>query len=305
MSDMDKLVSMRAFTRVVSHGAFSTAARELGLSRAAMSKHVIQLEEELGVQLLQRTTRRVTPTESGLAYYERCVAILGDIEEADLAVSQLQTEPRGVLRINAPMSFGTLHLGQAVADFLLQYRNVRVQLILNDRIIDPLEEGFDVTVRIADLPASSLIARKIVPARRVVCAAPSYLKRRGVPAHPNDLRTHDCLNYGFLTTGMRWKLTGAGGDHWIETNWVLCTNNAEVLCDAAVKGLGIALLPTFIAGRDLQAGTLRAVLPEYQAPAISIYAVYPPNRHLSAKVRLFIDFLIKRFGNRPYWDLVD
>ena len=302
---MDKLTSMRAFTKVLSHGGFSAAARELGLSRAAVSKYVIELEKELGVQLLHRSTRKVTPTESGLAYYERCVAILGEIEEADIAVSQLQTEPRGVLRINAPMSFGTLHLGPAVADFLLQYRDVRVQLILNDRFIEPLEEGFDLTVRIADLPASSLIARKIVPARRVVCAAPSYLERHGIPVHPNDLRAHDCLNYGFLTTGTQWKLTGADGDHWIQTKWVLCTNNAEVLRDAAVKGLGIALIPTFIAGRDLQAGTLRAVLSEYEAPPTSVYAIYPPNRHLSAKVRFFIDFLIKRFGDRPYWDLVD
>ena len=302
---MDKLTSMRAFTKVLSHGGFSAAARELGLSRAAVSKYVIELEEELGVQLLHRSTRKVTPTESGLAYYERCVAILGEIEEADIAVSQLQTEPRGVLRINAPMSFGTLHLGPAVADFLLQYRDVRVQLVLNDRFIEPLEEGFDLTVRIADLPASSLIARKIVPARRVVCAAPSYLERHGIPVHPNDLRAHDCLNYGFLTTGTQWKLTGTDGDHWIQTKWVLCTNNAEVLRDAAVKGLGIALIPTFIAGRDLQEGTLRAVLSEYEAPPTSVYAIYPPNRHLSAKVRFFIDFLIKRFGDRPYWDLVD
>jgi DNA-binding transcriptional LysR family regulator len=302
---MDKLSSIRAFTKVVEHGGFAAAARELRLSRSAVNKYVIELEQELGVQLLARTTRRVMPTENGQAYYERCRAILADLEEADLAVTRLQSEPRGLLRINAPMSFGTLHLGRAVADFMERYPQLQIQLVLSDQLIDPVQEGFDVTLRIADLPSSSLVARRIAPAVRVVCAAPSYLERRGVPKHPDDLRHHDCLAYGHLATGNQWKLVGADGDHWIRIPWTLCTNNAEVLRDAAVCGRGIALLPTFIAGADLQDGRLRTILPDYKPPEISIYTVYPQTRHLSVKVRLFIDFLVERFGGRPHWDLVD
>jgi DNA-binding transcriptional LysR family regulator len=301
---MDKLTSIRAFTRVVQHGNFAAAARELRLSRSAVSKYVIELERELGAQLLVRTTRSASPTENGQAYYERCIAILADLEEADRAVASLQSEPRGLLRVNAPMSFGTLHLGRTVADFMEKYPELQIQLVLSDQQIDPVQEGFDVTLRIADLPSSSLIARKIAPAVRVVCAAPSYLARRGLPKHPSELRDHDCLTYGYLATGNQWKLTGPDGDHWIQIPWTLCSNNGEVLRDAVVKGRGIALLPTFIVGADLQEGGLRSILTGYRAPEISVYAIYPQTRHLSVKVRVFIDFLIERFGGRPYWDLV-
>jgi DNA-binding transcriptional LysR family regulator len=301
---MDKLTSIRAFTRVVQHGSFAAAARELHLSRSVVSKYVIELEQELGSQLLVRTTRSASPTENGQAYYERCIAILADLDEADRAVARLQSEPRGLLRVNAPMSFGTLHLGRAVADFMEKYPELQIQLVLSDQQIDPVQEGFDVTLRIADLPSSSLIARKIAPAARVVCAAPSYLERRGTPEHPSALRDHDCLTYGYLATGNQWKLTGPDGDHWIHVPWTLCSNNGEVLRDAVVKGRGIALLPNFIVGADLQQGSLRSILSHYAAPEIAVYAIYPPTRHVSVKVRVFIDYLIERFGGRPYWDLV-
>jgi DNA-binding transcriptional LysR family regulator len=302
---MDKLASIRAFTKVVQHNGFAAAARDLRLSRSAVSKHVIELEEELGVQLLSRTTRSVTPTENGQAYYERCLAILADLEEADLAAARSQAEVRGLLRVNAPMSFGTLHLARAVADFMEKYPELRIQLILSDQQIDPVQEGYDVTLRIADLPSSSMIARKIAPAHRAICASPSYLAQHGFPQHPDDLRDHACLTYGHLATGNQWKLTGPDGDHWIAIPWTLCTNNAEVLRDAAVGGRGIALLPTFIAGADIQQGRLTTLLTRYKTPEISIYAIYPETRSLSPKVRVFIDFLVERFGGRPYWDLVE
>jgi DNA-binding transcriptional LysR family regulator len=298
---MDKLESLRAFVKVVQHGGLSAAARDLRLSRSAVSKYLIDLETELGVQLLVRTTRSASPTENGLAYYERIVAILAEIDDADVAVSSLQSEPRGILRVNAPMSFGTLHLGTAIADFMEKYPELKIQLVLSDELIDPVREGFDVTLRIADLPSSSLIARKISPAPRVICAAPSYLQRHGAPQHPNDLREHVCLTYGHLATGYQWKLSGPDGDHWIQIPWTLCTNNAEVLRDAAVKGRGVALLPTFIAGADLRTGALTAVLTQYKAPEISVYAIYPQTKHLSVKVRVFIDFLAERFDGRPDW----
>lgn len=295
---MDKLASMRAFTKVVQHGSFSEAARELRLSRSAVSKYVIDLEQELGVQLLNRTTRSAHPTDNGQAYFERCLAILSDLEEADIAVTRLQAEPRGVLRVNAPMSFGTMHLGSVLADFMEKYAELQILLTLSDEEVDPVQGGFDVTLRIADLPSSSLIARKIAPVRSTVCAAPSYLERRGVPAHPNDLRAHDCLTYGHLATGNQWKLIGADGNHWVPVPWTLCANNGEVLRDAAVKGRGIALLPIFIVGPDLQRGALRRILADYAPPPASFYAIYPPSRHLSIKIRLFIDFLVERFAGK-------
>jgi DNA-binding transcriptional LysR family regulator len=233
---MNKFESISAFTMVVDHGGFAAAGRVLGVSRSAVSKAVSQLEDSLGAQLLNRSTRQVSPTEMGIAYYDRCVTILAELEEADLAVSRLQEEPRGTLRINAPMAFGTLHLGSAIAAFMARYPDIRIQLTLNDRYIDPIEEGFDVTVRIGDLTDSSLIARKIAPARRVICAAPSYLAAHGTPASPRDLRFHRCMHYGYLATGNHWRFSGPDGDHLVPVDGILCSNNGQVLRDGAVGG---------------------------------------------------------------------
>ena len=294
---MDKLTSLRAFVKIVEVGSFSEAARQLRLSRSAISKYIKDLEHDLGVQLLNRTTRHASANESGQAYFERALSVLSDLDAADQAVSQLQITPRGMLRVNAPMSFGTLQLGPAIADFMESYPELQIQLVLNDDQIDPVQDGFDVTLRIANLESSSLIARKIVPINRVLCASPGYLAQHGTPKHPNDLRDRPLLTYGFLLTGNQWKLTGNDGDHWIQPRWPLCANNAEVLRDAAIKGRGIALLPAFIAGPALHDGRLIGFLAEYKAPPLTLYAIYSPTRHLAAKVRLFIDFLVDRFGS--------
>lgn len=299
---MDKLASLRAFVKVVELGSFSEAGRHLRVSRSAVSKYISELEQSLGVQLLNRTTRHASPNENGQAYFERALSILADIDAADQAVAHLQATPRGLLRVNAPMSFGTLQLGPAIADFMAMNPELQIHLVLSDEQIDPVQGGFDVTLRIADLESSSLIARKIVPIDRAICASPAYLEKHGVPAHPSDLRHHMLLTYGFLLTGNQWKLTGRDGDHWVQPSWSLCVNNAEILRDAAIKGRGIALIPTFIAGAALQQGTLRRFLDDYQAPPLTLYAVYPPTRHLAVKVRLFIDFLVERFGGIPVWD---
>jgi DNA-binding transcriptional LysR family regulator len=174
--------------------------------------------------------------------------------------------------------------------------------VLSDDLVDPVQDGFDVTLRIAELESSSLIARKIVPIDRAVCASPAYLDRHGVPTHPRELRNHVSLTYGFLLTGNQWKLTGADGDHWIQPSWSLCVNNAEVLRDAAIQGRGVALLPTFIAGDALHDGRLVSVLSAWKAPPLTLYAIYPPTRQLSVKVRLLIDFLVERFSGDPPWD---
>ena len=295
--EMDKLASLRAFVRVVESGSFAEAGRQMRLSRSAISKYVGDLEESLGVQLLNRTTRHASPTENGQMYFERAVVILSDVDAADQAVTQLQSAPRGLLRVNAPMSFGTMRLGPALADFMTKYPDLQIQLVLSDDLLDPVQDGFDVTLRIAELESSSLIARKIVPIPRRVCASPDYLKRHGTPLHPQDLRDHVSLTYGFLLTGNQWKLTGDDGVHWIQPAWSLCVNNAEVLRDVAVRGKGIALIPEFIAAEALKNGSLQAILANYSAPPLTLYAVYPPTRHLAVKVRLFIDFLVDRFGS--------
>lgn len=297
---MDKFDSIRAFTQVVDSGGFAAAAREMGMSRSAVNKLVIALENELGVQLLHRSTRVVTPTETGLAFHEKCVEILASLEEAEQSIIQMHEEPRGRLRVNAPMSFGTLHLAPALADFLVQYPALQLQLTLSDRFIDPIEEGFDVTVRIAKPQASaSLIVHPLIPAQRVLCAAPSYLETHGTPTHPEELRRHSCLHYGQLAVEDQWTLIGRDGEQTISVDGVLCSNNGEVLKDAAVRGLGITLLPTFIVGQELQQGTLQTVLPDYHPPELSISVIYPVNRHLSTKVRLLVDFLQERFGGLP------
>ncbi|GEC57810.1 DNA-binding transcriptional LysR family regulator [Bradyrhizobium japonicum] len=293
---MDKVASLQAFVKVVETGSFSEAGRQLRLSRSAISKYVGDLEGSLGVQLLNRTTRHASPNENGQLYFERALVILSEIDAADQAVTHLQSAPRGLLRINAPMSFGTLRLGPALADFMQMYPDLQLQLVLSDDLVDPVQDGFDVTLRIADLESSSLIARKITPMPRVICASPDYLEKHGAPSHPRDLRDHVSLTYGFLLTGNQWKLTGADGEHWIQPAWSLCVNNAEVLRDVAVSGRGIALIPEFIAADALRKGGLKTILKDFWAPPLTLYAIYPPTRHLSVKVRLFIDFLVQRFG---------
>lgn len=278
--------------QVVEAGGFAAAARTMGVSRSAVNKLVMNLENDLQVQLLQRTTRKVTSTPAGLAFYERSVAILADLEEAELAVSQLQTEPKGQLRINAPMTFGIHYLAPVLARFLQQYPDVHTELSLSDRFIDPIDEGFDVTIRIAQpTQAASLIVHELLPAPVILCAAPTYLAKRGMPTVPSELAQHACLAYGHLATDNQWTLVGPEEEHQVTVHGPLCANNGDVLREAAVQGLGITLLPRFIVDEDLQAGRLQHILPTYAAPTISVCVLYPVNRHLSTKVRLFLEFM--------------
>jgi DNA-binding transcriptional LysR family regulator len=299
---MDKLDAMNAFAKVVALGSYAEAARVLGLTRSAVSKAVQELEHQLGVRLLDRTTRRVGPTEAGLAYYERCLDVLSRIEETELQISRLHHEPKGLLRINGPMSFGALYLGPVVADFMTAYPDLRIELTLTDRFIDPIEEGVDVTIRIAALHDSSLIARKLAPARIVMAASPDYLEQHATPVVPADLMSHRCLAYGHTSTLTKWTLQT--GDELVNTpvHSLVCSNNGDVLRAAALKGHGIVFLPTFLIGPDLAAGRLRQVMAEYEPPPMGIYALYAPNRYLAVKTRVFIDFLAKRFSGIPEWD---
>ncbi|MBN9276404.1 MAG: LysR family transcriptional regulator [Hyphomicrobium sp.] len=300
---MDKLEAMNAFAKVVALGSYAEAGRALGLTRSAVSKAVMELEQLLGARLLDRTTRRVNPTEAGLSYYERCLDILSRIEETELQVSRLHDEPKGLLRVNAPMSFGTLYLGEAIAAFMAAYPDLNVELTLNDRFIDPVEEGVDVTIRIAARADSSLIARKIARTRRVVVASPAYLAAHGTPATPEDLTNHRWLGYAPGMSLQRWSYEKADGTSGsVALKCALSSNNGHILRNAALAGQGITELPTFLVGCDIAAGALTVALPTHSRSELGIYALYTPNRYLAAKTRVFIDFLVARIGPRPEWD---
>ena len=293
---MDKLASMQAFTEVVAAGGFAAAARKMGVSRSTVNKLVINLENQLQVQLLQRSTRQVSPTPTGLIYYERCLNILGEVEAAEIAVSQLQQEPRGTLKINAPMSFGTLHLGSAIAEFMVQYPQLQVQLTLEDRLIDPIAEGYDVVIRIAQPQESpNLVCQTIAPIPRVLCAAPSYLEKYHLPQHPTQLSDRSCLHYGHLITGNQWHLIAQDRTYKVIVKGVLCSNNGEVLKDAAVRGLGIALLPMFIIEQEIKQKSLVVLDVDYHPTELTLSLIYPLNRHLTTKIKIFAKFLQQRF----------
>jgi DNA-binding transcriptional LysR family regulator len=221
-------------------------------------------------------------------------------------VTELQERPAGKLRMNSPMSFGIQHLAPVVAEFMAEHPDIEVEVILNDRFVDPIEEGYDITLRIAEpVYLTSLASREIGPARRVLCASPGYLDIHGEPEDPKQLKDHRCLQYGYSGTMTGWRLTGPAGDQNYSINAVLCSNNGDVLKSAALKDQGIALLPTFIVGDALQEGSLRTVLPQHTPSELTLSALYPRNRHLSTKIRLFLDLLESRFGGRPHWDLVE
>lgn len=302
MPNHDNLAAMAVFARVVENRSFTQAAGALGRSKSAVSKAVSALEDRLGARLLNRTTRRLSLTEAGAAYYERAARILAEAAEADSAVSALQDEPRGTLRVNAPMSFGQRHLAPAIGAFLERYPELRLDITLSDRIVDLIGEGYDVAVRIAALPDSSLIAAKLAPNRRLVCATPGYLARAGTPRHPQDLRRHNCFGYTYQATGNTWRFVGPEGPVAVRVTGTLSANNGEILKAAVLEGLGLSLIPSFSIAGELKSGELVNVLPDYIDTETSVYAVYPHSRHLSAKVRAFVDFLRHRFGPEPYWD---
>ncbi len=294
---------MAAYVRVVEAHGFTAAAERLGWSKSVISRRIAELEERLGVRLLNRSTRRLSLTEAGRAYYERCVRILADIEESEAAVASLHAEPRGRLRVSAPMTFGMLHLAPAVAEFLRRCPQLEIDLALNDRFVDVIDEGFDLALRIGTLADSALVARRLAPCRRIACAAPSYLAERGEPGTPAELAGHDCLLYSYLAAADQWSFAdAAGAEQAVRVAGRLRVNNGDVLRDIAIAGLGIVMLPTFIVAGALADGRLRPVLCDWRPAEVALHAVYPHNRHLSSKVRTFVDFLVARFGPEPYWD---
>jgi DNA-binding transcriptional LysR family regulator len=300
---MMNLVGMGIFARVAEAKGFSAAARRLGISKSVVSKEVAKLEKSLGARLLNRTTRQLSLTEVGAAFYEHCARIVQEAEEAALLVDRLHSTPRGVLKCTAPVAFATLHIASALPDFLARCPELQVDMIVGDRFFDLADEGFDVAIRIArDLPPN-MVARKLAPINRVVCATPEYFQKHGVPLVPQDLTQHNCLVYTHANPDSFWRFRSPEGEIAVPVRGNLRLNDDEVIWRAMLGGLGVSLLPTFTVGEDLQAGRLRAVLTEYTPAERNLYALYLPNRHLSAKVRVFIDFLLERFEPPPYWDL--
>lgn len=300
---MDKLSGMSVFASVVEARSFTGAARQLGMSKAAVSKQVSKLEERLGARLLNRTTRRLSLTEVGAAFYERAANIVAEAREAELAVSRLHAAPRGTLRLDAPVAFGVRHLAPLLPEFMRRYPELKVDITLNDRFVDLVEEGHDLAVRIAHLPDSSLIARKLADSRRVVCASPDYWARNGRPSKPADLATHNCFEYSYLATRGEWRFRGPEGPVSVRVQGTLSANNGDFSRVAAVGGLGVTLVPVFMACDDLRAGRLEPALEDFEMEPQGVHAVYPHNRHLSAKVRAFVDYLVESFGPTPPWDV--
>lgn len=297
---MDRFRTIDSFVRVASAGSFSAAAKQLGLSRALVSLHITDLEKRLGVRLLNRTTRSLTLTEAGAGYLEFCRRMLAEMNERESSISQLQKEPRGQLKVNAPKSFGSLHLADAIINFCAAYPNIQLSLILEDysfRPYDFVDHGLDVAVRLGDLPDSSLIARKIATLQWVVCASPDYLGRHGEPKVPADLAEHSCLAHIYLDPNDRvWRLHDADQVISIKIRGGFSSNSALVLRKAALAGLGIGYLPLYCIEDDLKDGALRRLLPRYSPPQRPIYVLYPPTARVPERVRTFVDFLANWFG---------
>jgi len=301
---MERLTEMMTFAKVVETKSFSAAARALSTSKSLVSKQISHLENSLGVRLLNRTTRRMSLTESGAAYYEHCARIAHEIEAAEVEVTQLQAEPRGVLRITTPTVFASMHLAPALATFLKSNDQVEVEVNATDRIVDIVDEGYDLAIRISDNPSPAMVARKIAPVRWVTCASPAYLKQHGTPRTPQDLLNHRCLayqNHAFLSHGWPYKVGNKVVKIQVTGNCRV--NNSGVLLEMALAGMGIVLSPTYMLGQHVKSGGLKQILPDSVAfPDMSLYATYMPNRYMQPKVRAFIDHLLAHFGAEPEWD---
>jgi len=299
---MDQLRALRVFVTVVEQGSFAAAAEHLGLSRTATSKHVQDLEARLGVALLNRTTRSVSLTQTGAAYFERARRVLDEIELADSEASLQTRTPRGRLRVSVPVSFGFRHLAPRLKGFMDRYPDVYLDLIVSDRQVNLVEEGFDLAIRIGELADSSLVARRIAASRLILCAAPEYLQEHGWPAEPSDLSAHVCLGYPYWSGYQNWVFTDRDGSaHKVPVKNQLWSNNGDLLLATAVSGCGIIRQPDFIVHEALARGELIEILPDLAKPEIGIHAVYPPAAVIPLRLRVFIDYLVEAFSGEPPW----
>jgi DNA-binding transcriptional LysR family regulator len=300
---MDRLRAFEVFVTVVARGSFTKAAVALGTSPANVTRYIGELEAHLGTRLLNRSSRKLSLTESGEALYERSRSILDEVAETEALVSSAALQPKGRLRINAPSSFGVLHLAPLWPRFLAKYPEVELEIALIDRVVDIVEEGYDLAIRISRGGSTSHVARKLATSRNLACAAPAYLARHGRPSVPADLARHTCVGYTYAQSADEWRFTDdAGSEHVVKVNAAFHTDNGDTARAAALAGYGIIWQPTFLIGEDLAAGRLVPLLPGYRLPDIDILAIYPSRRHLSAKVRAMVDFLVAAFHGTPPWD---
>ncbi len=296
---MDRLTEMEAFATVVDQGGFTDAARKMGISKSAVSKHVSSLESRLGARLLNRTTRRVSPTEIGLAYYDRARRVLNDAGEADALVTAMQSAPSGMLRVSVATDFGVNHLSPILGDFLHNFPDITVNMVLNNRYVELISEGFDMAIRVGELEDSSLRARKLTETTKRMIASPEYFARHGRPQKIDDLNDHKLLHYSNQAAGNVWKLTAPSGEkRQVRTAGSLTVNDGQSLLNAAIGGLGIAYLPSFLYADAVRDGLLEDAIPELPMELQGIYAVYPPGRYTQPKVRAFIDFLVEQFRDK-------
>jgi DNA-binding transcriptional LysR family regulator len=299
---MSQFEEMRNFIRVVEAGSISKAADQLGVAKSGVSRRLAELESRLGVRLLNRTTRRSSLTEAGQAYYQGAVKLLMDISELDSATADSGAHLKGNLRLAVPLSFGLSHLSPAIDEFLKAHPELTINIDFSDRHIDLVGQGVDLAIRIADLRDSTLQARRICPIRLVLCASSAYLSQYGVPAVPEDLKKHRILQYDIGTGPVLRLQDRQGVEHVVQTRPSIVANNGDFLRDMAMAGHGIILTPSFIAWQAVAAGDLVSIMQDYCPPRRSAYAVYPRTRYLSRRARMFIDFLVERFGENPYWD---
>jgi DNA-binding transcriptional LysR family regulator len=296
---MDRLTEMEAFATVVDQGGFTDAAKKLGISKSAVSKHVSSLEARLGARLLNRTTRRVSPTEIGLAYYDRARRVLNDAGEADALVTAMQSAPSGTLRVSIATDFGVNHISPILGRFLRQYQDITVNMELNNRYVELISEGFDMAIRVGELEDSSLRARKICETKQRMIGSPAYFQTYGKPKRIDDLNDHKLLHYSNASSSNVWKITAPSGEQrQVRTSGSLTVNDGQSLLNAAIGGLGIAYLPSFLYAEAMREGLLEDAIPDLPVEVLGIYAVYPPGRFIQPKVRSFIDFLVEQFRDK-------
>jgi DNA-binding transcriptional LysR family regulator len=299
---MDRFQEMQAFAAVVDAGSFVGASGALAMSKAAVSRQIAELETRLGVRLLHRTTRRLSLTQEGEVFYARCRELLGSLAEAEAEVTARSGQAMGVLKVSAPVSFGLMHLAGLWAPFMAAHPNLALEVMLSDRMVDLVEEGFDVAVRVARLASSSLISRKLSSTRMILCATPRYLKAHGKPKHPRELTQHQVLAYTLFATGESWGFDGPEGPVSVKVAPRLHSNSGDTCRAAALGHQGIILQPAFLIGNDLRSGRLVEVLPQYRSLELGIYALYPTRKHVLPKVRLLVDYLVQSFAHKPWPD---
>jgi len=299
---MDRLAAIQVFAQVVESGSFAKAADRLGLSTSAASRQVADLESHLQTRLLNRTTRRVSLTESGQQFYERAVQLMTDLAEAEQEASSAAVVPRGTIRLTTSVNFGVRHVAPAIAEFLERYPDVRFDVSLSDRVVDLVEEGLDLAIRIGAPVADNLVARKLGETRMVPCASPGYLAKHAAPKTPEDLARHNCFTYEYVSPRHVWRFRDrSGAEHAVRVAGRLHSNNGDLLAEVAARDGGIVFEPAFIVGPEVRAGRLVPLLQDFVPPPVPIYALYPSRKHLSAKVRRFVEFLIERFSSAQDW----